>query len=397
VSTYTITLTAYRGYQDIGTVGQTTNQLAGNIQSINQILDVACRNTADIKHSFVRVEELVGLGLALLVNGNQLTSAGAGGSGGGSSYTFADSLVDTSGTVTLVNDTATPGDSQYYGTNSSGTLGYYNLPTGNTYTASESITLTSLNFTLTGDTATPGDNYFYGTNGSGTRGWYAQTYPTALTFSDSVVNSSGTVTLSGDSATPGDSYFYGTNASGTKGWYAQTYPSALTFADSVVDSGGTITLSGDSASPGDSYYYGTNASGTKGWYAQTTITPSLIGVNFVESAGWNSTSGAVQLSLTVPIDLLIPYTCTLKEVYILTQGGSGSCTVDIWKTPIGSYPPTSANDITGGIPPAISSGTVYTNSTLTGWTTSFSQNDCLRLTLAANSTFTSVKLVLRMQ
>ena len=42
--------------------------------------------------------------------------------------TFADSLVNTAGTVTLVNDSATPGASEYYGTNGSSTLGYYSLP-----------------------------------------------------------------------------------------------------------------------------------------------------------------------------------------------------------------------------------------------------------------------------
>lgn len=55
--------------------------------------------------------------------------SGLGGGGGGSSYTFADSIVNTGGTVTLVNDSAAPGNSQYYGTNSGGTLGYFSLPT----------------------------------------------------------------------------------------------------------------------------------------------------------------------------------------------------------------------------------------------------------------------------
>ena len=41
---------------------------------------------------------------------------------------FTDSLVNTGGTVTLVNDSASPTASQYYGTNGSSTLGYYNLP-----------------------------------------------------------------------------------------------------------------------------------------------------------------------------------------------------------------------------------------------------------------------------
>lgn len=43
------------------------------------------------------------------------------------SLTFADSIVKTGSTVTLVNDTPTPGASQYYGTDGSSVLGYHNL------------------------------------------------------------------------------------------------------------------------------------------------------------------------------------------------------------------------------------------------------------------------------
>src|SRR5271169_1335805 len=37
---------------------------------------------------------------------------------------FTDSLVNNAGTVTLVNDSAVPGNTKYYGTNVSGTLGF---------------------------------------------------------------------------------------------------------------------------------------------------------------------------------------------------------------------------------------------------------------------------------
>lgn len=53
-----------------------------------------------------------------------------GSSGGGSSYSFTNSLVNTSGTVTLVNDNASPGNNMLYGTNVSGTLGWYAQPAG---------------------------------------------------------------------------------------------------------------------------------------------------------------------------------------------------------------------------------------------------------------------------
>ena len=46
----------------------------------------------------------------------------------GTSYTFADSIVNTGGTVTLVNDSASPSASEYYGTDGSSVLGYHSLP-----------------------------------------------------------------------------------------------------------------------------------------------------------------------------------------------------------------------------------------------------------------------------
>lgn len=77
-----------------------------------------------------------------------------GGGGGGATYTFADSIVNNSGTVTLVNDTATPGNNQYYGTNGSGTLGYYTLAvtaTGNlTDVGTDGIVITGGNGAVVG-------------------------------------------------------------------------------------------------------------------------------------------------------------------------------------------------------------------------------------------------------
>lgn len=118
----------------------------------------------------------------------------------------------------------------------------------------------------------------------------------------------------------------------------------------------------------------------------------------VESAGWNSTSGPVQTAMSVPQDVLIPSACTLLEVYILTQGGSGSCAVNLWKANLSNhFPPTVTDDITGGTSPAIaSSSTPYANSTLSGWTKSLALGDVIRCTLASNTGFTSVKIILRM-
>lgn len=67
---------------------------------------------------------VAGSNITITPSGSNITIAAS----SGSSYTFADSLVNTAGTVALVNDSATPGASKYYGTNAASTLGYYAIP-----------------------------------------------------------------------------------------------------------------------------------------------------------------------------------------------------------------------------------------------------------------------------
>jgi hypothetical protein len=50
------------------------------------------------------------------------------GGGTGTSYTFSDSLNEVAGTVNLHGDSATPGNSKYYGTDGAGAKGFYALP-----------------------------------------------------------------------------------------------------------------------------------------------------------------------------------------------------------------------------------------------------------------------------
>lgn len=125
-----------------------------------------------------------------------------------------------------------------------------------------------------------------------------------------------------------------------------------------------------------------------GWHAPLAVPP--IG------AGWGSSDGVTAIALPIgAITRLMAGTYTLKSVEILTLGGPGSLVVDIWKANTGShYPPTSADDITGGSPPTISSGNTYTNTTLIGWTTSILPEDVFLFTLASSSDFTSITVSL---
>jgi hypothetical protein len=105
-----------------------------------------------------------------------------------------------------------------------------------------SVTSDSSGLKLSGDSASPGNTKLYGTNGSGTKGWYDQPLHDAVTVADtdtidlsltgqqvsaaartqmSITSDASGLKLSGDSASPGNSQLYGTNGSGVKGWYAQ--------------------------------------------------------------------------------------------------------------------------------------------------------------------------------
>lgn len=145
-------------------------------------------------------------------------------------------------------------------------------------------------------------------------------------------------------------------------------------------------------------------------YAAITVRPDVgaiqitqIAPTFVNTGAFSSTPstaypsvGATWVSstaLVAPINYVPVYikrARTIVGVSLLTLGGSGSCVVDIWKIPVGSYPPTGANSICASSKPTISGGVTYVDTTLTGWTTSVAAGDTLVFTLSSTSTFTLI-------
>lgn len=105
--------------------------------------------------------------------------------------------------------------------------------------------------------------------------------------------------------------------------------------------------------------------------------------------------GAITLPLN-SVERVMNASGTIKEILVLTKGGTGNCTIKIWKAAFSShYPPIVTDDITAGANVVISSGTTHDDSTLTGFTTAFSQGDVYLLTLSAVAGFTSVGIFLR--
>lgn len=91
----------------------------------------------------------------------------------------------------------------------------------------------------------------------------------------------------------------------------------------------------------------------------------------------------------------VPRKSVIKGVSLLTQGSSvGSCLIDIWKIAVGSFPPTVANSIVASAAPQIVSGSHYTDTVLTGWTTALAAGDTLLFSLTSSSFFTQIALAL---
>lgn len=203
-------------------------------------------------------------------------------------------------TLSLVGDQATPSASSYYGTDAGGVRGFFALPSGGggvspTVQVNTSGSLTgggdlsaNRTHTLVGDNATPGNSMYYGTDASGTKGFFALPnlagyVPTSRRIN--TVNSLAggatlgadiTIQLQGDQVTPPASNYYGTDVNGNRGFFPLTggVPPTRTIATQMSLTGGgdltanrTLTLVGDVASPAVSNYYGTNAAGVRGWYA----------------------------------------------------------------------------------------------------------------------------------
>lgn len=116
----------------------------------------------------------------------------------------------------------------------------------------------------------------------------------------------------------------------------------------------------------------------------------------VRGGSWVRSVNAISTPVN-DVPIYIPRNSQLISAHVVTQGGTGSCNIDVWKSSFADYPATSGNSITGGNNLVITSGTTTQNLTLTGWTTSINAGDVIIFHLNSSSTFTAIFVSLIMK
>lgn len=88
------------------------------------------------------------------------------------------------------------------------------------------------------------------------------------------------------------------------------------------------------------------------------------------------------------------FDATIIRAAIYTTTTAGTLVIDLWKDTFANHPPTDADSITGSTPPTITGGTAVQDTVLTGWTTSITARDIIRVNVDACTTYTTALLVL---
>ncbi len=104
-----------------------------------------------------------------------------------------------------------------------------------------------------------------------------------------------------------------------------------------------------------------------------------------------ATNGGATLTTGVIGFIQMAYAGTINSVTLMGDA-SGSVVVDIWKVAYASFPPTNSNSICASDLPTLSSAQNSTDSTLTGWTTTFAVGDVLAFNINSVATLKSLNI-----
>jgi hypothetical protein len=384
---------------DTGTPSNITGILTGNGSILGSITDNSSNwNTAYSD----RITSATGSGvLTLGISGNALTGS-VNLSGYQTSLSFSDSLVNNSGTVTLVNDSASPSASYYYGTNSGGTLGYFALPSLSGFVpysgATGDVTLGAHGLTsasLTDSGLTSGRVPYAGTGGllgdsshltysnTGTGTLTTGTFSGALSGNATTATSAGSVTglsvTAGKTLTVSDSATIATNSITLAGGEVLTFTAgnnltlATTGATSVtLPTSGTL-MSNPMTTLGDIIYE--NATPTADRLAGSTTASTRKFLTSTATAGGVAQAPVWNVLATTDIPDI---SATYETVSALGSWAGSSNITTLGTITTGAWSGTVITPAKGGT--GVANGT---NNTIT-----FTGNYTLGLTLSNNTALT---------
>ena len=94
----------------------------------------------------------------------------------------------------------------------------------------------------------------------------------------------------------------------------------------------------------------------------------------------------------------VPFTGTINAATLLsTDAAATACSIviDVWRDTFANYPPVLADTITAAAPPTLSSANKSSNTTLTGWSKTFTAGDVFGFSVVSVTGCTRVALMLR--
>jgi hypothetical protein len=181
---------------------------------------------------------------------------------------------------------------------------------------------------------------------------------------------------------------------------------ATTIANTAVSTAkianGAVTLAKIASAAANSRLLGSGSGGSGSAYTELTVGAGLaMGASSLTTSTTQRTrqltfiidGGGSAITTGVKVYALpVEYACTITAATLVADA-SGSCVLDILKCARGSYAGSLAS-IVASAPPTLSSAITSQDTTLTGWTTSISADDVLRVSVTSASTVKWVALVL---
>lgn len=118
---------------------------------------------------------------------------------------------------------------------------------------------------------------------------------------------------------------------------------------------------------------------------QSADVPAIIGCTF--------DGGGSAITATSQCDVIAPHALTITKATLLADQ-VGSIVIDVWVDAYANFPPTMADSITAAAKPTLSSADKYSDSTLTGWTTSVASGAVIRFNVDSCSGISRATLIL---